>query len=75
MGYSFRLAARVLLYADRITYTTAFVTPVVEHWLELEIALWYRTRDVKDVLLVDYISDIGNVICQTLRGQVNSVII
>ena len=31
-GYSFRLAARVLLYAlpiDRITHTTAFVTPVV----------------------------------------------
>ena len=23
---------------DRITYTTAFVTPVVEHWLEREIA-------------------------------------
>ena len=25
---------------DRITYTTAFVTPVVEHWLEREIAQW-----------------------------------
>ena len=23
---------------DRITHTTAFVTPVVEHWLEWEIA-------------------------------------
>ena len=23
---------------DRITHTTAFVTPVVEHWLEQEIA-------------------------------------
>ena len=23
---------------DRIAYTTAFVTPVVEHWLEIEIA-------------------------------------
>ena len=22
---------------DRITYTTAFVTPVVEHWLEREV--------------------------------------
>ena len=33
IGYSYRLAARVLLYADRITHTTAFVTPVVEHWL------------------------------------------
>ena len=25
---------------DRITQTTAFVTPVVEHWLEREIAQW-----------------------------------
>ena len=24
---------------DRIIHTTAFVTPVVEHWLEREIAL------------------------------------
>ena len=43
MGYSFWLAARVLLYAfptDRIIHTTAFVTPVVEHWLEWEIAQW-----------------------------------
>ena len=29
---------------DRIAYTTAFVTPVVEHWLEREIAQWvHRT--------------------------------
>ena len=44
MGYSLRLTARVLLYApsptDRIAHTTAFVTPVVEHWLEHEIAQW-----------------------------------
>ena len=25
---------------DRITHTTIFVTPVVEHWLEREIAQW-----------------------------------
>ena len=25
---------------DRITHTTAFVTPVVEHWLEWEIVQW-----------------------------------
>ena len=25
---------------DRITHTTAFVTPVVNHWLEQEIAQW-----------------------------------
>ena len=44
MGYSFRLAARVLLYASShrqdISHTMAFVTPVVEHWLEREIAQW-----------------------------------
>ena len=41
IGYSFRLTARVLLYAPSHrqdnTYT-AFVTPVVEYWLEREIA-------------------------------------
>ena len=25
---------------DRITHITAFVTPVVDHWLEREIAQW-----------------------------------
>ena len=36
IGKYYRLTARVLLYApstDRIAHTTAFVTPVVEHWL------------------------------------------
>ena len=29
---------------DRIAHTTAFVTPVVEHWPEREIAQWvHRT--------------------------------
>ena len=27
---------------DRITHTMAFVTPVMEHWLEREIAQWVR---------------------------------
>ena len=44
IGYSFRLTARVLLYApshrDRIAHTTAIVTQVVVHWLEREIAQW-----------------------------------
>ena len=42
MGYSFRLAARVLLYASshrQDNTNTTFVTPVVEHWLEREITL------------------------------------
>ena len=37
IGYSYRLTARVFYMhhpTDRITHTTAFVTPVVEHWLE-----------------------------------------
>ena len=43
MGYSFKLAARFFYMhnpTDRITHTTAFVTPVVGHWLEREIAQW-----------------------------------
>ena len=30
---------------DRITHTTAFVTPVVEHWLEREMAQWVHHID------------------------------
>ena len=51
MGYSFRLAARVLLYAPshRIAHTTVLVTPVMEHWLEREIAQWvHPTKDRSD---------------------------
>ena len=34
---------------DRITHTTAFVTPVVQHWLEREIAQWvYPMKDRSD---------------------------
>ena len=28
---------------DRITHTTAFVTPVVEDWLEREVAQWVHS--------------------------------
>ena len=36
---------------DRITHTTAFVTPVVEHWLEREIAQWVIiTRTILQLL-------------------------
>ena len=41
IGYSYRLTARVLLYAP--SHRQAFVTPVVEHWLEGEIAQWVHT--------------------------------
>ena len=43
MVYSFRLAPRVRLYAPfrrQDKHTTAFVTPVVDHWLKREIAQW-----------------------------------
>ena len=33
---------------DRITHTMAFVTPVVEHWLEGEIAQWVHPMDRSD---------------------------
>ena len=39
MGYSFGLAAKVLLY-NRMANTAAFVTPVVDQWLVREIAQW-----------------------------------
>ena len=42
IGYSYRLARGIFYMhhpTDRITHTTAFVTPVVEHWLEREIYL------------------------------------
>ena len=41
IGYSYRLQQGFFYMhhpTDRITQTTAFVTPVVEHWLEWEIA-------------------------------------
>ena len=30
---------------DRIVHTTAFVTPVVEHWMEREIAQWVHPME------------------------------
>ena len=45
IGYSYRLTARVLLYAQshrQDNSYTAFVTPVMEHWLEREIAQWFH---------------------------------
>ena len=36
---------------DRIAHTTAFVRPVVEHWLEREIAQWvHPMKDRSDDL-------------------------
>ena len=38
---------------DRITHTAAFVTPVVEHWLEREIAQWVFNKEQR-MELVSY---------------------
>ena len=68
IGYSFQLTARVLLYApshSRIAHTMAFVTPVVEHWLDREIAQWvhpikdrsdYQSHHERTLLPRSYIS-------------------
>ena len=32
----------ICIIPDRITHTMAFVTPIVEHWLEREIAQWVQ---------------------------------
>ena len=43
IGYSFRLTARLLLYAPSHRQDSTYHglgTPVVEHWLEREIAIW-----------------------------------
>ena len=49
MGYSLQLAARVLLcpLSHRLdsTYHGFFFTPVVEHWLEREIAQWFHHEE------------------------------
>ena len=34
---------------DRITHTTAFFKPVVEHWLEREIAQWVHPMKDQNV--------------------------
>ena len=46
---------------DRITHTTVFVTPVVEHWLEREIAQW-------DVMIKTQNYMINYGLCYTSRG-------
>ena len=46
-GLLFPISSKGFFYmhhpTDRITHTTAFVTPVVERWLEREIAQWVHT--------------------------------
>ena len=45
-GYSFRLGLFYMHHpTDMIAHTTAFVTPVVKHWLEREIAQWVHYEE------------------------------
>ena len=39
----------ICIIPDRITHTTAFVTPVVEHWVEREIAQWVHPKKDRSV--------------------------
>ena len=42
-GLLFRISSKssfICIIPDRITHTMAFVTPVMNHWLECEIAKW-----------------------------------
>ena len=63
---------------DRIAHTTAFVTPVVEHWLEREIAQWVHpmkdrsddTSHQKRTLLPR--SYIFNWICEMVRRRMSA---
>ena len=52
-GLLFPISSKGFFYmhnpTDRITHTTAFVIPVVDHWLEREIAQWvHPMRDRSD---------------------------
>ena len=59
-------------FTDRIAYTTAFVTPVVEHQLEQEIAQWvhheastYRTMSgysTTELHLTPRLNDYGKIL-------------
>ena len=48
-GLSFLISIKgsfICIIPDRITHTTAFITPVMEHWLEREIAQWVHHEEL-----------------------------
>ena len=51
---------------DRITHTTAFVTPVVEHWLVQEIAQWVGTKELAKYCLKTIIAFYVLILLHTL---------
>ena len=65
---------------DRIAHTTAFATPVVEHWLEREIDCLYNMRAVFSVslsgnsLTLFFILLFKHLIMQNIIGLTNYLI-
>ena len=54
MGYSFRLAASFFYMhqpTDRLAHTMGIVTPVVEHWMEREIAVFHKL-----IIMISYLA-------------------
>ena len=47
----------ICIIPDRITHTMAFVTPVVEHWLEREIAQWVHHLLTNDFHRIKHCED------------------
>ena len=58
---------------DRITHTTAFVTPVVEHWLEREIAQWVEDKVSSLMNVSHYIPFIYSIYTKERWEGVNDV--
>ena len=57
----------------RITHTMAFVTPVVEHWLEREIAQWVHCRSEYVMQIREYVMQIREYVMQTVRDCDESI--
>ena len=43
----------ICIITHRIIHTTAFVTPVVEHWLERDIYQWIKEVKMLSVMLIN----------------------
>ena len=56
MGYFFQGFFYMPHPTDRIAHTTAFVTLVVEHWLERELGQWVHPMRIIEVYMTGGIS-------------------
>ena len=61
IGYSYRITARVLLYAQTGYHIPQPLLPLVEHWLEREIAQWVHPLSNSNMSLIvsGLLSDAG----------------